>query len=147
MAWRRPGHKPFSEPMMVTSLTRICVARPQWDIPVKTPIFALHIYSTFVEIHICLCPPLRLCGFLECLAVLQLIWLPFLCRKHCQKTLPLWTQTKGIRCNPGQKLWFDASLYWKVPKKPNIFSSEFIQFSMWWACSGFLATFETYNTD
>ena len=30
MAWRRPGDKPLSEPMMVSLLTHICVARPQW---------------------------------------------------------------------------------------------------------------------
>ena len=30
MAWRRPGEKPLSEPMMVSSLTHICVTRPQW---------------------------------------------------------------------------------------------------------------------
>ena len=30
MAWRRPGDKPLSEPMLVRSLTHICVARPQW---------------------------------------------------------------------------------------------------------------------
>ena len=30
MAWRRPGDKPLSEPMMVNSLTHICVTRPQW---------------------------------------------------------------------------------------------------------------------
>ena len=30
MAWRRPGDKPLSEPMMVSSLTHICVTRPQW---------------------------------------------------------------------------------------------------------------------
>ena len=30
MAWRRPGDKPLSEPMMVRSLTHICVIRPQW---------------------------------------------------------------------------------------------------------------------
>ena len=29
MAWRRPGDKPLSEPMMVSLLTHICVARPQ----------------------------------------------------------------------------------------------------------------------
>ena len=33
MAWRRPGDKPLSEPMMVTLLTHICVARPQWVNP------------------------------------------------------------------------------------------------------------------
>ena len=30
MAWRRPGDKPLSEPMMVSLLTHICVAQPQW---------------------------------------------------------------------------------------------------------------------
>ena len=30
MAWRRPGYKPLSEPMMVSLLTHICVTRPQW---------------------------------------------------------------------------------------------------------------------
>ena len=30
MAWRRPGDKPLSEPVMVRSLTHICVTRPQW---------------------------------------------------------------------------------------------------------------------
>ena len=29
MAWRRPGDKPLSEPMMVCLLTHICVTRPQ----------------------------------------------------------------------------------------------------------------------
>ena len=30
MAWRRPGGKPFSEPMMVNSLTLVCVTQLQW---------------------------------------------------------------------------------------------------------------------
>ena len=30
MAWGRPGDKPLSEPMLVRSLTHICVTRPQW---------------------------------------------------------------------------------------------------------------------
>ena len=30
MAWRRPGDKPFSVPVMVSLLTHICVSRPQW---------------------------------------------------------------------------------------------------------------------
>ena len=33
MSWRRPGCKPFSEPMMVSLLTHICVTRPQWVKP------------------------------------------------------------------------------------------------------------------
>ena len=30
MAWRRPGDKPLSEPMMVRLPTHICVTHPQW---------------------------------------------------------------------------------------------------------------------
>ena len=30
MAWRRPGDKPLSEPLMVRLPTHICVTRPQW---------------------------------------------------------------------------------------------------------------------
>ena len=30
MAWRQQGDKPLSEPMMVSSLTHICVIWPQW---------------------------------------------------------------------------------------------------------------------
>ena len=35
MAWRRPGDKPLSEPMMVRSFTHICVTRPQWVNPIR----------------------------------------------------------------------------------------------------------------
>ena len=30
MAWRRPGDKPLSEPIMVSLLTHLCVTQPQW---------------------------------------------------------------------------------------------------------------------
>ena len=30
MAWRRPGDKPLSEPMVLKLRTHICVTRPQW---------------------------------------------------------------------------------------------------------------------
>ena len=30
MAWRRPGNKPLSEPMMVRLPMHICITRPQW---------------------------------------------------------------------------------------------------------------------
>ena len=30
MAWRRPGNKPLSEPMMVRLPTHICVTQPRW---------------------------------------------------------------------------------------------------------------------
>ena len=35
MAWRRPGDKPLSEPMMVSSTLHICVTLPQWVKPEK----------------------------------------------------------------------------------------------------------------
>ena len=35
MAWRRPGDKPLSEPMMVRLPTHICVTRPQWVIKIE----------------------------------------------------------------------------------------------------------------
>ena len=44
MAWRRPGGKPSSEPMVVSKLTHICVTRPQWvkntSRPAKTKLAA-----------------------------------------------------------------------------------------------------------
>ena len=43
MAWRRPGDKPLSEPMMVNLPTHICVTRPQW---VNVCYKALLTYST-----------------------------------------------------------------------------------------------------
>ena len=30
LAWRRPGDKPLSEPMLISLPTHICVTRPQW---------------------------------------------------------------------------------------------------------------------
>ena len=48
MAWRRPGDKPLSEPMMVSLLTHICVTRPQWVKPL------MHISGTFNVVKLCL---------------------------------------------------------------------------------------------
>ena len=42
MAWRRPGDKPLSAPMMVRLPTHICVTRPQW---VKKSVFQLIIWN------------------------------------------------------------------------------------------------------
>ena len=41
MAWRRPGDKPLSEPMLVRSLTHICVTRPQWVNGTEIPVINL----------------------------------------------------------------------------------------------------------
>ena len=45
MAWRRPGDKPLSEPMMVSLMTHICVTRPQW---VNTPCDPCPLHSVTV---------------------------------------------------------------------------------------------------
>ena len=47
MAWRRPGDKPLSEPMMVFSPTHICVTRPQWDIVSRNIFMAVDILWWF----------------------------------------------------------------------------------------------------
>ena len=47
MAWRRPGDKPLSEPMMVTLLTHICVTRPQWARMIKfKDVYLRHLWPT-----------------------------------------------------------------------------------------------------
>ena len=49
MAWRRPGDKPLSEPMMVWLLTHICVTRPQWVkvVPTKSRTMELMCHWSF----------------------------------------------------------------------------------------------------
>ena len=56
MAWRRPGDKPLSEPMLVSLLTYICCTRPQW---VNTnyacaPNMHIHRKYVFQQWHLCL---------------------------------------------------------------------------------------------
>ena len=48
MAWRRPGDKPLSEPMMVRLPTHICVTRPQWV--KKRPKWYVVIWTFFMVI-------------------------------------------------------------------------------------------------
>ena len=47
MAWSRPGDKPLSEPVIVRSLTHICVAQPQWVNKFKIYIISDWIQNTF----------------------------------------------------------------------------------------------------
>ena len=49
MAWRRPGDKSLSEPMMVRSLTHICVTRPQWVNTLSRDKMAAIFLTTFVN--------------------------------------------------------------------------------------------------
>ena len=44
-AWRRPGNKPLSEPMMVALRMYICVTRPQW---VNGSQYSAYNYSHFI---------------------------------------------------------------------------------------------------
>ena len=44
MAWRWPGDKPLSEPMMVCWLTHICVTRPQWVKPANLFHTRVHLF-------------------------------------------------------------------------------------------------------
>ena len=59
MAWRRPGDKPLSEPMMVRSVTHICVVRLQWVKGILEEIKPHHgqnwlyyKFSSFILIHL-----------------------------------------------------------------------------------------------
>ena len=45
MAWRRPGDKPLSEPMMLRLPTHICVTRPQWVKPLLIHIMAYYLFG------------------------------------------------------------------------------------------------------
>ena len=49
MAWRRPGDKSLSEPMMVNLLTHIWVIRPQWDN--KPPVAMISVGSSNDLLH------------------------------------------------------------------------------------------------
>ena len=54
MAWRRPGDKPLSEPMLVCLPTHICVTRPQW---VKRGLYQWHIPHAFIDVDVCTYTP------------------------------------------------------------------------------------------
>ena len=48
MAWRLPGDKPLSEPMMVNLSTHICVTRPQWVNYLTVPYVFRHWFNWFL---------------------------------------------------------------------------------------------------
>ena len=68
MAWRRPGDKPFSEPMMVGSPTHICVTRPQWvNIPAAKQTTTNNCVCSFnfvinIDVRLLICKPNILCS-------------------------------------------------------------------------------------
>ena len=51
MAWRRPGDKPLSEPMLVFLPTHICVTRPQWVNTARFPSCWWHYLSSSLWTH------------------------------------------------------------------------------------------------
>ena len=50
MAWRRPGDKPLSEPMLFSLLTHICVSRPQW-VNVCLPVPCCYTFTNSYGFH------------------------------------------------------------------------------------------------
>ena len=49
MAWRQPGDKPLSEPMLVSLPMHLCVTRPQWvklDQQTLIQVISRHIFNT-----------------------------------------------------------------------------------------------------
>ena len=85
MAWRRPGYKPLSEPVMVSLLTHICVTQPQW---VKSRLLRFQL-----QYHCCascklsqpwmsnyITQKMRGCYYL-CLSTGQLLWYAEVCNK------------------------------------------------------------------
>ena len=54
MAWRRPGDKPLSEPMMVSLLTHIWVTRSQWVSPCCVEFMSVNIKASSIFYHLLL---------------------------------------------------------------------------------------------
>ena len=67
MAWRRPGDKPLSEPMMVSLPTNICVTRPQWP----SSLINIHYQTSMRHINPIACQWYLLCQFSFSLSLCQ----------------------------------------------------------------------------
>ena len=53
MAWRQPGDKPLSEPMVVRLPTHICVTRPQWvKCAIQLPCLIRVVFSNLHRIQV-----------------------------------------------------------------------------------------------
>ena len=52
MAWRRPGDKPLSKPMVVSLLTHICVTQPQWVNGINYPYLETILITRRRHLHI-----------------------------------------------------------------------------------------------
>ena len=105
MAWRRPGGKPFPEPMMVSLLTHICVIRPQWS---------LKSCSGLTGGECTRISPSYVCQNLPFLHVETLpIWMldhPWI--KHVEYINLLNSINKSAHCNYGGIKWLTGRLIW-----------------------------------
>ena len=104
MVWRRPGDNPFSEPMMVTLLTRICVT--QW---MKMPLLIAKFCPSKVNTHVC------------CIGVIAWYWrFIWSCIYACRDSVPgLWgyrTHRSRDSCMIVSWLWHPSSMWigWAV---------------------------------
>ena len=100
MAWRRPGDKPLSDPMMVSLLTHICVTRPQW-VNSDVQYLLSHLLSTsfnlvlILKLYIALCICCALCHFTCQLNHVVyttdyknvFVWLPLVSERHCAEII------------------------------------------------------------
>ena len=53
MAWRRPGDKPLSGPMMAKLPTHICVTRPQWVKEAESVIWIILLLIISIDLSFC----------------------------------------------------------------------------------------------
>ena len=89
MAWRRPGDKPLSEPMMVRLPTHICVTRPQW-------------VNRILVQYILLCIRNE-CVFVEYLRGVSIIWNRTIHLKKSGVVCLLYTNSKLVSNSPFYK--------------------------------------------
>ena len=78
MAWRRPGDKPLSEPVMVRLPTQICVTRPWWVIRVCSGLPTdVNTYSVGKLVHLCLVLTVSVCHLAKMCLKLKISWIKF----------------------------------------------------------------------
>ena len=105
MAWRLPGDKPLSEPMMVSLLTDICVTRPQW--------VEIDSSNSIDLIYIDVCPVMRVVWILSCrnkVSILQ------------------------VGCQLDEPCGFSGD-HWQMQQCFNVFTEIYKVFSFSWYCS------------
>ena len=104
MAWRRPGDKPFSEPMMVRLLTPIYVTRPQWVKKYRNTIYSLDSVFIFGWNHhsLIVVPPAkyeREANHLTGTDLKSMYFAQQKIRRQSFRNLNIWP---GVRCVGGQ---------------------------------------------